>query len=447
MPSVVYSGTFGSVQAGGDGKSIAVSGTPIPAGATITGITYTLDISADAYSSSNEWNLLWFAIGSASGSPNAPAQFATMYSNKHTFSGSMNYSASDVNKFTGGQFTLYAKANTDHSASSYMGAFTITVNYVTYSKCTAPSGLKLSSAASYGSNATLSWTAGKGGNDNAFKDHEIQRAESSNGSTWGSWAALTTTTGNSLSVAPPASYNHYYKYRIRTRGAAGSSWYSNWVESGTLKRNPPDKCTEPSGLKLSSTTSTGSNVTLSWTAGKGGNDNAISYYQVARKLSTNGSTWGSLETVGTTTGLSLSVAPPAAFGSQYLYYVRTVGAAGANYASSWAACGSTLQKVRPSLTAYTDATITAGETPVKAVHMEELQSNINALRQGLGLAAYSFTAIRAGYTSLAGWNAHIRELRTAIDGITTNHEAWLTLGENRPRADVLMQLRRVVAAI
>ena len=150
MPSVVYSGSFGAVSAGNDGRSIAVSGTPIPAGATITGITYTLDVSADAYSSSNEWNLLWFAIDSTSGPPYAPAQFATMYSTKHTFSGSMYFNASDVNKFTDGQFTLYAKANTDHSAKSYMGAFTITVHYVTYSKCAEPSGLALSSAASYG---------------------------------------------------------------------------------------------------------------------------------------------------------------------------------------------------------------------------------------------------------------------------------------------------------
>jgi hypothetical protein len=105
------------------------------------------------------------------------------------------------------------------------------------------------------------------------------------------------------------------------------------------------------------------------------------------------------------------------------------------------------RKERPSPTDYTDATIEAGTTPVKAVHMLELQSDINALRIYHGLSAYSFTEIRAGYTSLAGWNGHVNELRAAIDGITTNHETWYMLGENAPRAEVIMQLRRVVAAL
>ena len=559
MASVIYSGTFGSVSAGSAGISVPVTGTPIPSNATITDIAYTLAVSADKYSASKNWVLHWFAIGSTSGTPIVSNQSAAMASNKHTFGGSMYFVASDVSKFTSGEFTLYAKANCNYdAASSFMGAFSITVayevptacgvpsnvklspttstgddatlswtagsaghgnaitgyevqraestdgstwgswatltttaatkisisarppstagNYYKYrvrtlgeagssyysgwvessntlrrmwTACGVPSNVKLSATTSYGEYATLSWTAGKAGHGNAVTGYEVQRAESTNGSTWGSWATLTTTAADktTMSARPPSTPGNYYKYRVRTLGEAGSSYYSGWVESSSLKRNPPDKCTEPSGVKLSSATSTGNNVTLSWTAGKGGNDNAFSYYQVARKLSTDGKTFGTVEMVKTTTETSLSVAPPVPYGSYYRYYVRTVGTAGISYASSWATCSSTLQKVRPKLTAYTDTTITAGTTPVKAVHMTELQSNINALRQGLGLAAYSFTAIKAGYTGLGAWNAHIREMRTAIDGITTSHEAWLKLGENRPRADVLMQLRRVVASI
>lgn len=94
--------------------------------------------------------------------------------------------------------------------------------------------------------------------------------------------------------------------------------------------------------------------------------------------------------------------------------------------------------------AYTDPVLTAGQTRVKAVHMLELQSNINALRAYYGLSDYTFTEIRAGYTSLAGWTSHVAELRTAIDEISPEHETWIVIAENRPTAAVIEQLRRVV---
>ena len=99
------------------------------------------------------------------------------------------------------------------------------------------------------------------------------------------------------------------------------------------------------------------------------------------------------------------------------------------------------------LETYTDPEIIAGETPIKAVHMLELQENINIIRQGYALSDYKFSAIRAGYTSLGGWADHIREMRAAIDAIGESHEAWLTITENKPRADVMAQMRRVVDAL
>lgn len=98
----------------------------------------------------------------------------------------------------------------------------------------------------------------------------------------------------------------------------------------------------------------------------------------------------------------------------------------------------------PELIAYTDPTITAGVTQVKAAHITELQTNVALIRNALSLPPWPFSAIRAQYTSIGGWNDHITELRDAIDDMTTNHEEWLELGDNRPRKDVLEQMRRVV---
>lgn len=97
--------------------------------------------------------------------------------------------------------------------------------------------------------------------------------------------------------------------------------------------------------------------------------------------------------------------------------------------------------------AYTDAEIIAGKTPIKAAHMLELWENINIMRQGYALPVHAHADIRAGYTSLGGWADHIHEMRAAIDEIGQSHEAWLTITQNKPRADVIMQLRRVVAAL
>lgn len=101
----------------------------------------------------------------------------------------------------------------------------------------------------------------------------------------------------------------------------------------------------------------------------------------------------------------------------------------------------------PELLPYTDPTPIAGETYVKAVHMTELHENVNRLRIAKGLAAYAFTAITAMQTSLAGWNAHVLEIRAALDEVSTEHDAWLVLDVNRPRLDVLMQLRSMVEVL
>lgn len=215
----------------------------------------------------------------------------------------------------------------------------------------------------------------------------------------------------------------------------------------TLEIDYVTKCGAPGNVKLSSSTSSGDAVTLSWTGGTGGDGNAFKHYEIARKESSDGITWGALEVITTTTMLACLVYPPAAFGRYRKYYVRTMGTAGEAYASAWVECANTLKKVRPALVSYTDSTITAGATRIKAVHITQIQTNVNRLRQSLGLAAYSFSTLRAGYTSLSQWGAHVAELRAAIDEMTTAHEAWVDIPANAPTAAVMLQLRRVVAAI
>ena len=131
MASITYSGDFGGTTAGSNGKDITVTGTPLPSNAVIDSITYSFSLTGNKYSKSYKWQLVWLAVGSSTGSPAASAQSATMSSTKHTFTGSMSFSQSDVSKFTSGSFQLYAKVNNNGPSgyTSYMRAFSITINY------------------------------------------------------------------------------------------------------------------------------------------------------------------------------------------------------------------------------------------------------------------------------------------------------------------------------
>ena len=90
--------------------------------------------------------------------------------------------------------------------------------------------------------------------------------------------------------------------------------------------------------------------------------------------------------------------------------------------------------------------------------MTELQAAIDNVRAYYGMAAYSWTTIKAGATGLAGWTSHVQELRTAIDQVvslvngwdtanSTNDislPAWITISENKPAAAVIAQLRAAI---
>lgn len=97
---------------------------------------------------------------------------------------------------------------------------------------------------------------------------------------------------------------------------------------------------------------------------------------------------------------------------------------------------------------WTDSPIIAGVTRIKAVHMTELQTNINRQREALALAAWPFTTIRAGYTSLGDWTAHVEEMRAAIDDAgCTPSDDWTTIDINSPDAFIIEELRNAVEAM
>ena len=186
------------------------------------------------------------------------------------------------------------------------GSFSTTVGVVTNSAYTVRSAPLLSTACEAPTtcsldvtvaetSAVLSWSGAAGGINNDIVGYEIQYSESSDNSTWGSWIALTvvstTETFGSLTVSPSEIRGYYRRFRVRTRGSAGESYYSTWrVSSNSVRRNSwPIK---PTSVTASPAAYTNENITITW-SGASSPTSAIKGYMIARRTSTDNATWSS----------------------------------------------------------------------------------------------------------------------------------------------------------
>lgn len=346
MASTTYRGSFGANYAGTYGRVESATGTPIPQGMKITSIDYTLDMSAGGHSRELVWIVHWFALDSEDGSPYAPYKETVMNDDDQTITGSMNFTADDIEKFRGGSITVYAKANTTHSSQSTMGDFTITVNYTEDTK----------------------------------------------------------------------------------------------------------HCVEPESVlvngKSETVFATGDRLTLAWSGAQAGTANSIRGYRICSYDSTDGgNTWDNFQTiceVETSATIASTTVDAPAIGTQRKFLVYTLSAVSEEYDSPGAAESPVVVGGHPALEGFTDPVLIAGTTMVKALHMQELQDRVTTMRQYYGLGRYDFSAIVSGETSLGSWTRHVNEIRAAIDEIGLQHETWLTIPENKPRVDVMMQLREVI---
>jgi hypothetical protein len=156
----------------------------------------------------------------------------------------------------------------------------------------APTSCSLSSTLAEG-NVSLSWSGAKAGTNNAISFYEIQYSDSTDNSTWGSWTALTTVTtsatSGSLSVAPPVTRGNFRRFRIRTCGTAGSSYYSSWkVSTNSVRKNTLP--TAPSTVVASPEIYSNETITLIWSGAAGGTS-SIKGYRISSRTSTDNSTW------------------------------------------------------------------------------------------------------------------------------------------------------------
>lgn len=165
----------------------------------------------------------------------------------------------------------------------------------------------------------------------------------------------------------------------------------------------------PSGLAA---TPSGSNVALSWSAASGATN-----YRVERKAAN-----GYYASAGTTSSTSLTDNGVSS-GSAYLYRVCAADAQGnctSNYSNL--ALGAPLSfSTDPTITGIADDPTVVNVTTVKAAHINELRTAVNAVRSLAGLTAAVWTnnTISYGVTISAD---DVRDLRTKL------HDALIALG-------------------
>lgn len=190
-------------------------------------------------------------------------------------------------------------------------------------------------------------------------------------------------------------------------------------------------------------------VTLSWGAGSAGTNNAVTGYDVQYQDSADGVTWPSSWTTASgspVTANSMNVSPPTTVEYYRRFRVRTRGSAGSDYYSGWVISTNVLRRKWNAFGAWTDPTLSVGGD-LRAVHMTEMQERIKTIRSFYGLSAAAFTTITGGVTLAADWADHIAQIRTAIDGITTDHAAWITATAGEPAIAVMNQLRNIIDSL
>ncbi len=308
---------------------------------------------------------------------------------------------------------------------------------------------------------TFSFSGAAGGTNNALTGYQIQVADSTDGINFSGWVLyqnLTTTdTSGSLIIALPAQRGYYRKVRICALGEAGMP--SGWVETPAFRYNSAptipavnfpstnDYHTYNKAIRFL--------VTIPWDA-----DDQLMTLEVpegspAIKTSSPAPfRRGKQLIVQRADGGSYTT--PGMVPTELSIFARDeMGVAGSTVQRKAFAANPENMTVDPSFE--------PGGTPIRAAHINDLRLAIQLLRNVYGITITNWEGgdVIAGTTPTSGWADHVAEMRTAIDAIigkinTWDDTAvdclmeapeWIPITGTRPRADVMEQLRTVIASI
>lgn len=305
--SITWYGDYGTTGAGSSGKitSLTSYSGALPANATITSITYTLDMSAQWSTTSLYWQILWLhAVNANSGTAISGAGIGTIGGTTavvseqaanqpsggatHTFSGSLDLKNSSVFQST----TIYCntKANITGSPSSYMKTISVTVNYTTQDPPSTPT-LSISNSTPYFEDSiNLTWTDSTVSGNNITK-YTVQYSAYSDFSSGVVSTDITTKVSGKVitywnNATKPSTYGDKWYYRVKAYGDANPS-ESGW--SNVVSCEPTVKLVKhPTSVTLSSSSvTTGGQTTLSWSGEQGFINNPVLGFNIYRSTDIN----------------------------------------------------------------------------------------------------------------------------------------------------------------
>lgn len=332
-------------------------------------------------------------------------------------------------------YTIGARSN---SAISTAYA---TVTSKVYTACSAPTSVSLSAAlANVGASVNLSWSGAVAGTNNPISGYSIYHSTSAGGT----YSLLGTTASASYSVAAHTTEGSSYYYKVAALGTKAG--FDSGISSvyATLKTN-----SAPSAPTLSAPV-----------AGK------TIFNSRPRILVTIGSDADghaqTLSIAGYTASTVGALAPGKKVVMRRSAALTDTGIQNLSITSAdtlGAVSGVTSRSFSFDVATWTDTSLVANTTPIKAVHMQELRSAVDQVRQYFGLPAYPWSeSLVVGVTSLAGWTSHVLEFRTAMDEVaslvngwdmeSSTHNitlpVWIPIPVNKPTAAVMTQLREAV---
>lgn len=163
-----------------------------------------------------------------------------------------------------------------------------------YTKCSPPSSISISNTnPKKGQQITVSWSGAKGGTENAINGYDIEYKIGSGG--WNSWKSISTSnTYSSTTDSWSQPVGQTGQYRVRTKGSAGSQYYSDWAYSGTLtiSNSAPvmDSVSRNTSL-VAYNSGNGGSASFSWSASDVDGDSLRYKYKLS-----NSSSWSSYTT-------------------------------------------------------------------------------------------------------------------------------------------------------
>lgn len=221
---------------------------------------------------------------------------------------------------------IYASAT-----SSKSGTWTLDSIGAATTSCGAPSWKTASGTTFYGNlsggngNITVSWNGGSAGTNNSVTGYIIQaRYPNTDGTypdaNWYQKADLGNITSTTLDFDGWDGKNCDIHLRIRTKGSAGSSYYSGWSSIIWIRSLGRTACRAPTSISVSPSSGVwgGTTLTISWSGASSGTNNAISGYELY--WSKDNSTFSYTKSLNTTATSGSLTDVPGGTGTGYMYY-------------------------------------------------------------------------------------------------------------------------------